>query len=337
MKAARFHGPGDLRVEEGPDRPVGALDVAIRPLAVGVCGTDSHILHGNFPAVPGTVLGHEVAGEIIEVGEGIDYVRKGDLVTVEPHIYCTRCHFCRIGAEHMCLHKQAFGIHLDGGLATRLVVPGRCAYVVPPATPPEHVAMTEPLACCVHGMDRLDPRQGETMLIIGAGPAGLLLTRLAAMRGVGMLVTTDLNADRRAAALAFGAQHALDPRDPGFGQRLADLSQGLGFATIIDAVGGSQTLEFAVAQAARRGRIMVFGVAPPAAQAAVRPYEIFVKELTILGSAINPYTHERAARLLPRLELGRMAVRKFRLEEIHDALRAQEAGEGGKMIVCPNG
>jgi threonine dehydrogenase-like Zn-dependent dehydrogenase len=322
-------------VEESADRPVGALDVAIRPLAVGVCGTDSHIQHGTFPAVPGTVLGHEVAGEVIEVGEGIDYVRKGDLVTVEPHIYCTRCHFCRIGAEHMCLHKQAFGIHLDGGLATRLVVPGRCAYVVPPDTPPEQVAMTEPLACCIHGMDRLDPLQGESLLIIGAGPAGLLLTRLAALRGVGLLVASDLNPDRRRAALAFGAQHALDPRESGFAQRLADLTQGLGFATVIDAVGSPQTFELAIAQAARRGRILVFGVAPPTAQAAVRPYEIFVKELSILGTAINPYTHERAARLLPQLALDRMDVRKFRLDDIHDALKAQESGQGGKMIICP--
>ncbi|MBX6320833.1 MAG: alcohol dehydrogenase catalytic domain-containing protein [Rhodospirillaceae bacterium] len=337
MKVARFHAPGDLRVEDAPEPSVGPLDVAIRPLAVGVCGTDTHILHGDFPAVPGTVLGHEIAGEIVAVGDAVDYLRKGELVTVEPHVYCTRCHFCRIGAEHMCLDKKAFGVHLDGGLATRLVVPARCAYVVPADTPPEIVAMTEPLACCVHGMDRLDPRQGETMLIIGAGPAGLLLTRLAVLRGVGLLVVSDLDAGRRRAAAAFGAHHVIDPRDPATEQRLLDLTGGLGFETVVDAVGGTETFEFAIARAARRGRVLVFGVAPQAARATVRPYEIFAKELSILGTAINPYTHERAVRLLPRMELARMPTQKFRLEDVHDALAAQESGRDGKMIVCPNG
>lgn len=334
-KAALFYGPHDLRVEEVATEKVAPDAVAIRPLVVGLCGTDSHILDGAFPAVPRTVLGHEIAGEIIELGDHVDYLARGDLVTVEPHIYCGRCHFCRLGAEHLCLNKQAFGIHLDGGLATQLVVPGRCAFKVPDGINPEAAALCEPLGCCVHGMDRLNPLQGDTMLIIGAGPAGLMLTRLAALRGVSNLVVSDLRTDRREAAMAFGAHHAVDPSAQGADDFLVNITEGVGFSTVIEAVGSAPTFEFALAHVAQGGRILVFGVAPQGVQATVRPFDIFAKELAIIGTVRNPFTHERALSLLPQMPVEELNIQKYTLDEIHSAIDAQRQGFGGKVVVCP--
>jgi 2-desacetyl-2-hydroxyethyl bacteriochlorophyllide A dehydrogenase len=302
---------------------------------VGLCGTDAHIFEGRFPAVPRTVLGHEIAGEIVEVGDDVDCLARGDLVAVEPHLYCGRCHFCRVGAEHLCLKKQAFGIHLDGGLATHLVVPAGCAYKVPDAIGPDAAALCEPLGCCVHGMDRLGPRLGDSMLIIGAGPAGLLLTRLAALRGVSPLVVCDLLPERRDVAKFFGADHVVDPGSQAAPQAFADATAGLGFSTVIEAVGTAATFEFAIAHAAQGGRIMIFGAASQDDRAEVKPFEIFAKELTVIGTVRNPYTHKRALSLLPRIPVHDLDIQKYDLDHVHSAIEAQQRGIGTKIIVCP--
>jgi len=334
-KVARFHGPHDLRVEEADQRRPRPADVAIRPVAVGLCGTDAHILAGRFPAARGTVLGHEIAGEIVDLGDDVVGLARGDLVAVEPHLYCGRCHFCRIGAEHLCLSKQAFGIHLDGGLATHLVVPGRCAYKVPDSIGPVAAALCEPLGCCVHGMDRLAPRLGDSTLIIGAGPAGLLLTRLAALRGVSPVVVCDLLPARRDAAKAFGADLVVDPASQAAPRIFSDATAGLGFSTVIEAVGTAATIELALAQAAQGGRILIFGAAAQGDRVAVSPFEIFAKELTIIGTVRNPYTHQRALSLLPRIPVHRLDIQEFDLDDVHSAIEAQQQGIGAKIIVCP--
>jgi L-iditol 2-dehydrogenase len=335
MNVARFYGPHDIRVETAPDRAPGPGEVTIKPLAVGVCGTDSHILDGEFPAVAGTVLGHEVAGEITSLGAGVNYLAVGDLVTIEPHIYCGRCHYCRKGAEHLCLDKKAFGVHLDGGFATGLVVPARIAYKVPPNVPATEAAFSEPLACCVHAVDRLAVFPGDSVLIIGAGPAGLLLTKVIRLRGAGAIVVSELDEERRNLALAFGADFAIDPRDESSRQIMNDVTAGLGFAKVVDAVGGAPTLQFGLAAAARRGVILVFGVARPDAAVSVRPFEVFQKELSIVGTAINPYTHESSVTLLARMELHRMPIRRFKLSQIREALAYQKSGRGGKAMIFP--
>jgi threonine dehydrogenase-like Zn-dependent dehydrogenase len=233
------------------------------------------------------------------------------------------------------LNKQAFGIHLDGGLSTHLVVPAGCAYKVPDAIGPDAAALCEPLGCCIHGMDRLAPQLGDSLLIIGAGPAGLLLTKLAGLRGVSPLVVTDLRSERREAAKSMGADHVVDPTSPVAPQILADVTAGLGFSTVIEAVGTAATFEFAVAQAAPGGRILVFGAAPKDDCARVKPFEIFAKELTVIGTVRNPYTHHRALSLLPHMPVHHLRIQKYDLDHIHSAIVAQRRGAGAKIIVCP--
>ena len=332
MKALRFHGPGDLRLEELPAPEPKAGEIRVRPQAVGLCGTDTHILRGDLPAARPVVLGHEIAGVVDAVGNDVAGVREGDQVTIEPHVYCRTCRYCRLGREHLCLEKRAFGVHLNGGLAEQLVVPAFTAFGLPPGIGPEIGCLAEPVACCIHGMDRLAPGSGAPLLIIGAGPAGLILTRLAQFAGATPIVVSEPNDERRAAALDFGADHALDPGDKGWGAALDELSDGQGFDSVIEAVGAPATLELAVERAARGGRILVFGAAPMDAVAKLRPYELFARELTLIGTVINPYTHERAVRLLPRLGLERLTVANFPLESFRAAFDAQATGAAGLKV-----
>lgn len=336
MRALRFHGPGDLRLEDLKAPAPRNGEVQVRPMAVGLCGTDTHILRGDLPAARPVVLGHEIAGVVEAVGRDVDGLEEGDSVTIEPHVYCRTCRYCRLGREHLCLEKRAFGIHLDGGLGELVTVPAFTAFRLPSDIGPEVGCLTEPVACCIHAMDRLRPDSGAPLLIIGAGPAGLILTRLARLAGAAPIVVVEPREDRRAAALDFGADHALDPGAEGWSGALDELGQGLGFDAVIEAVGSPATLELAVERAARGGRILVFGAAPMSAVAQVRPYEIFVRELTLIGTVINPYTHERAVRLLPRLGLQRLDVTAFPLEEFQAAFEAQASGAAGlKVAIQP--
>ncbi len=332
MKAIRFHGPGDLRLEEMPMPVPGPLDIRVRPVAVGICGTDTHILRGEFPAARPVVLGHEIAGVVEAAGSSVKGVHEGDLVTIEPHVYCTECRYCRLGMEHLCLEKRAFGVHLNGGLEEAVVVPARTAYRLPAGIDARIGCMAEPLACCVHGMDRLSPRSGAPLLILGAGPAGLILTRLAMLAGASPIVVSEPNPQRRVAAIEFGADHAIDPNSEHSREQLRDLTGGHGFDAVIEAVGSPATFELAIELAARAGKILVFGVAPMEATARVRPFDVFVREITIIGSVINPYTHERAVHLLPRMGLEKLAVTAYPIDRFREAFDAQASVSSATKI-----
>lgn len=337
MKALRFHGPHDLRLDELPDPTPGSGEVRIRPVAVGICGTDLHILDGTFSSRPPVILGHEVAGYVDSVGTDVRNAREGDLIAVEPHRYCGVCRYCRLGREHLCLDKEAFGVHLNGGMATLQIIPERTAYRLPDGIDPRIGALTEPLSCCVHAMDRLAPRSGTSIGLWGAGPAGLIMLTLLRLAGLTPIVVFEPDAARRQSALAFGAHAVVDPLAEGWQEQGLALVGGAGFDYIVEAVGSPRVLETAIPLAARQGTILVFGVANPGETAAIKPQEVFAKELTILGTVINPYTHYRAVELLPSLGLERLEFATYPLEAHVEAFAAQKRRAADKVQFLPQG
>lgn len=337
MKALQFHGPHDLRLEDVPQPTPQPGEIRIRPVAVGICGTDLHILDGTFGSRPPVVLGHEVAGRVEAVGKGVRNAREGDLVTVEPHRYCGVCRDCRLGREHLCLDKEAFGVHLNGGMAEFQVIPERIAYRLPDDMDPKIGALAEPLSCCVHAMDRLAPRSGTSIVIFGAGPAGLILVALSRLAGLTPIVVVEPDAARRNSAVTFGANTTVDPSGAGWEDAALAIVGGAGFDHVVEAVGSPRVLESAIPLAARQGTILVFGVANPGATAAIKPQEVFVKELTIMGTVINPFTHHRAVELLPLLGLDRLGIRTFPLEAHAEAFEAHRQRAAAKVQFAPQG
>ncbi|NEE00709.1 alcohol dehydrogenase catalytic domain-containing protein [Phytoactinopolyspora halotolerans] len=337
VRSLRFRAPGGFEVVDETAARLGPTDVRIAPLAVGVCGTDAHIVAGAFAAEDGVVLGHEICGRVVQRGAEVTSVGVGDLVTVEPHRYCTACHYCRAGREHLCGEKRGYGVRLDGGMTERMVLPARIAYGLPAGTLPWIGALCEPVACCVHGLDRLGITSGEALLVHGCGPAGAIMVALGSLLGAAPIVVMDPRAERRELAKRMGADAALNPRDTSSSQAAVALTGGIGFPAVVDAVGKAAVLESSLPMAARGGRILVFGVAEPGDVAAISPHELFQRELTLLGSVINPYTHQRAVALLPRLNLERLTPAFFDLDEFGAALDAQRAGVVDKVFVAPQG
>jgi len=335
MRAVRYHGDHTVTVDEVPMPELGPADVLIAPEFVGVCGTDAHIVDGEYRSAPPMTLGHEVGGRIVEVGPAVRKLRVGDLVSVEPHHYCGVCVYCQNGSPHMCPDRRAPGVHLDGGMAQFLAVPESIAYTVPGTDDARRAALTEPLACAVHGMDRLDPRSGAPIAVFGVGPAGALLLMLARRAGLGPVIAIEGRPGRRDLAARLGADVVLDPADAGLADTILDATGGIGVPYAVDAVGSAAVLETAVPLLARGGRLLVFGVAHPDARASISPNDVYARELTILGTALNPFTHRRAANLAHQLALDELETGDFPLESFDDALAAQRAGAFDKVFITP--
>jgi threonine dehydrogenase-like Zn-dependent dehydrogenase len=333
MWALRYHGHPELVLERLPLPEPGAGAVRIRPLAVGIDGTDAHVLAGEFPVKIPIVTGHEIAGKVEAVGQGVTNLREGDLVCIEPHVYCTKCRYCLTAREHLCIDKKAFGFHLNGGLAEAMVVPERVAYLVPSGLGPEIACLAEPVGCCIHGMDRLEPVSGMGVIIFGAGTVGCILIQLAKFAGLTPIVAVEPQPDRRQMAGQFGADAAFDPADEGWKEQALALTNQIGFDLLVDAVGSGKIIEEALTMTARGARLLVFGVASPGDIANIKPYRLFYDELSIIATTINPYTHYRAVDLLPHLGLERLAIRQFPLDEYKIAY--SELGRGGKVAISP--
>lgn len=334
MNAAVYHGHGELTLQTREPAPVGPHDVRVRVEAAGICGTDLHIRKDEYDSAPPVVLGHEFAGRIVEAGDAVAHVAVGDLVTVEPHVYCGICKFCADGQEHRCTHKQAFGVHLDGGFAEQVTVPARNAYRLPAGMTAAIGALAEPLGCVLHGIDRAEIRAGADVAVFGAGPIGLLLLTMASRAGAATVIAVEPNPDRRALARRFGATLALAPDEAG--DAIRDATDGYGADVVFEATGLPAVFTAALASVSRGGRLVVFGVAAPSARVELSPFHLYREELTLVGSLTNPYAHRRAVRMLPSLGLEPLITHTFPLSEIHAAFRTAEEGEGLKVHIAPN-
>ena len=333
MKAAVFYGPDDLRIEERGRPQVGEGEILMEVLACGICGTDRHIYHGQFDARPPVVPGHEYTGRIVEVGEGVSDLAVGDHVAVDPNIPCGRCRFCRRGDIHLCENLRALGVNMDGGFAELALVPRQQCYSLPPSVPPLEGALTEPLACCVHGIDLAEIGVGDRVAVIGGGLIGQTLAQLARLRGAGYVVVSDPLPRRREMALSLGADAAVDPRAA---EPLARTDLGEGADVVIEAVGSTETAAQALDWAAPGGTVVWFGVAPPGETVDVEPNLIFRKELTIRGSLVNPHTHGRALSLLAsgQINVAPLITRTIDLAALPQAL-SQGPGDEIKTVVTP--
>ena len=307
------------RVEGEPPAPE-PDEVVIRVAACGVCGTDLHIVKGESRVHLPLVLGHEFGGTVSDVGRNVSGLASGDRAVVDPNIVCHACPQCRAGRINLCENLSALGVDRDGGMSDYCLVPQRQTYLVPKGFPWQGLALVEPLSCVLHGIDLARPRAGERVALVGAGAIGLFFVQL--LRGwAGDLAVSEPNPDRRSRAARFGAS----PIEPAAEGR---------FDLVIEASGTTGGFVDAIRFVRRGGRVLQFGVAPIGATAAVSPNEIYSKELTIVGSYVNPFTLQRAIDLLATGAIDYQAVdiRFFRLAEFEEAFEAAAAGRYGKVV-----
>lgn len=337
MKSAVFYGKEDLKVEDRKIPEIKDDEVLIRVHACGICGTDAHIFCGDEGAAPtpaNTVLGHEFAGEAVEVGSTVKDIKVGDKVCVDPNKLCGTCEFCRKGIGHFCTDMIGIGTTVDGGFSEYCAAPASQVYKVSDSLSYEAAAMTEPVSCCLHGIELCNIKCGDTVAVIGCGMIGLLMLQLARLSGAGTLIAVEPVAQKREQALSLGVDIAVDPLKEDVSALLHN--NGIGQVdVVIECVGKPATIEQAIELAGKYSTVMMFGLTEPNAQISVKPFEIFKKEITLRSSFINPYTFPAAIKLIEngKIDVTSMVYKTEPLSKLPHILSDSARRTAGKYII----
>lgn len=336
MKAAVFYGKNDLRTEEIPIPEISEDEVLIRVRACGICGTDIHIFDGDEGAAPtpaGTVLGHEFSGEVVKTGRLVKTVSVGDTVCVDPNKLCGYCDYCRGGIGHFCENIVGIGTTVNGGFAEYCSVPQSQVYPFPKTLSFEKAAMTEPAACCLHGIDMCGIGCGDAVVIIGGGMIGLIMLQLARLSGASVIALSEPVKEKRVLAAGLGADILIDPVSEDLEEKLKKHNIRR-VSTVIECAGRPSAIEQAIQVAGNKSTVMMFGLTKPDDTITVKPFEIFKKEITLKSSYINPYTQRRALDLIAsgRLDVSSMIYKTIALEELPGVLSDREERSAGKFI-----
>jgi threonine dehydrogenase-like Zn-dependent dehydrogenase len=334
MVGAAFLGQGRLELVE---RPVPHLDrdgdVLIGVEACGICGSDLQILAipPGHPATPGVIMGHEFVGVVEATNPGAQSLNPGDRVAVAPNIWCGQCSWCRCGARAHCERLTTHGISRDGGLAPFVVVPAAACHKIDLAVPPHIAALAEPLSSVLHGVRRAAPFTGETAVVIGGGPIGLMFTALLRHSGVSVLVVEPA-ASRAELAAAMGGAAVL-PADPRIMRRAVDeATGGIGADVVIDAVGSQLSAALSVVR--KCGRVVLFGV-NASAVSEITQFTITSNEINVIGAIVGENVFPAAVRLLESsaLRLEPLVTRRIELDELPSAIGELRAGREVKVTV----
>ncbi|MGA9118704.1 MAG: zinc-dependent alcohol dehydrogenase family protein [Bacteroidota bacterium] len=337
MKVGLFEKPGSLRVVNKDLRRLGEGEVLVRVEACGICGTDLHIVDGSSRSTPPVVLGHEYAGIVEDVGPGIK--KDGCLgchVSVDPNISCGRCFFCRRGLVHLCSNLRALGVDLDGGMAEYSIVPEPQIHRLPPGMDGDTGALIEPVSCVVHGIDRARISPGDIVVILGGGTVGLIMLQLVQHAGAAKTLVVEPVPHKRELALRLGATLVMDPAS-GDVEAWVRANTEVGADLVIECAGRPETMQLSLDLARRGGVVEFFGVCPIGVSIPVEPNLVYAKELTIVGSYVNPHTFTRAAALLQASAVrpNELEIQHFPLDGLHEAFEALRTGSTLKSMIHP--
>lgn len=337
MKAAIFLGKGLLEVREllipEPDED----EVRIKVLACGICGTDVHIYEGNDGASscsPPAILGHEYAGVIDKIGGNVTGYEIGDLVCVDPNFPCGECSFCRNGVSHFCENMIGYGNKRPGGFAQYSCVNKKQIYKA--SVSPNVAAMTEPISCCLHGIDLSNIKTGDVVAIIGGGFIGSLMIQLSKLAGASKIVLIEPVVEKRDIGLQLGADICIDPANSDVSAELRNLGI-LQINVVIECVGRVSTMQQAIEIAGNCATVLLFGLSGRDDTMCVNPYNLFKKEATIKASYINPVTFDRSLALLNngKIDTQTMIAGEVGLSDLKTILATPEMREKGKWLLNP--
>ena len=345
MKVARLYAPGDLRVEDLPVPDAGPGDLVIRVRTCSTCGTDAKIFRfGHHHISLPRVLGHEVAGEVTEVGSGVGDWSEGDRVQIIAAIPCGVCHYCRKGQHTVCEDLESIGYQYDGGFAEFMQVPAKVLAVdgvnrVPEHVPFEEASLTEPLACVLNGQELAQVGEGDAVVILGAGPIGCLHVRLARARGAKTVVLIDVNQGRLDLAARAEPDVSIDSTKDDPIDAVRKMTEGRGADVVITATGVGQAQEQALEMTAPRGRISLFGGLPKD-NSTIRFDSNLVHygEISVFGAYGSAPRHNREALSLiadGKVRVDDLITHRMPLANVHRAIETVISGDGLKVVIEP--
>ncbi len=346
MKVARYHAPGDLRIEDAAEPTAGVGEVKIKVRNCSMCGTDLKIYRfGHHHIDPPRVIGHEIAGEIVEVGAGVAGWAVGDRVQVIAAIPDGTCAECRRGAMTVCPNQRSMGYHYDGGFAEFMVVPSVVLDVdglnrIPDSIGYDEASIAEPLACVLNGQELARVGPGHDVLVVGAGPIGCLQVRLARARGAARVFLADVNESR----LALSAERvhpdetiaasSIDPVDA-----IAKFTDGRGVDVVVVAAASGAAQEQALRMVAPQGAVSLFGGLPKDnSHITVDANFVHYREVSIVGASGSSPAHNKAALELiasGQVPVADLITHRMPLADVDAGLRVVAGGEAIKVTIEP--
>ena len=330
MKAVVLSAVNKLAIAEVEKPKPGLKECLVKVLACGICGTDRHIYHGEYPSAKPVILGHEFGGVIEEVGSNSKF-KVGQVVSVDPNIVCGTCPDCVAERTAFCPDLTALGVNINGGLAEYVLTPDSQIYPVSDELNPLHLAFIEPLACSIRGLDLANLKGGEKVAVLGGGVIGLLVVQLAKLAGASEIVLITRQKFRRDVALKIGATRVIDPNSEDVNTVVTNMD------VVFECAGAVETFKQAQNISRRGGSVIVLGLTASDVTLEVNPFNIVVNELRIQGSFLNPLTQGRAAELVEsgKLNLDILISKVVDLAGVQAILDAPPAEGDIKYIACP--
>lgn len=312
MKAFQVKAPHDYQVMEIEPPKVAAGEALVRVAFAGICGSDMHIIHGDnaFVRFP-RITGHEFAGVVEAVGEGVTDVVVRSRVCVDPVISCGNCYPCRIGRPNVCSSLEVIGVHRDGGFEELVVVPAANVHQLPDHIGLDAAALVEPYTIAANVLDRMQPHPGDRLMILGAGVIGLTILQMALAKGIEEVIVTDVINERLAAAKQLGATQVLNSREQDVEKEVLTLTQGEGVPLIADAACVPALLPQMLRLASPAGRIGLLGFSVQPSE--LVQLEVIKKELTLVGSRLNNRKFPEVLKLMASGQLDPLALVSHRL------------------------
>ena len=346
MKALKFYAPGDIRLEQIAEPDVAPGEIKIRVRACSMCGTDVKISRSGHPNMSAPqVMGHEIAGEIVDVGAGVDGWRAGDRVQVIAAIPDGTCEDCLAGHQSICPNQLSMGYQFPGGFAEYMIVPNEVLRVdglnrIPDELSFAEASLAEPLACVLNGQELARVGAGDTVVIVGSGPIGCLHVRLARSRGAGRIILIDLNGERLAEAAAIVKPDLTivsSEADPV--EAVLAATGGRGADVVITAAASGAAQEQGLRMLARRGRLSLFGgLAKDHPTITVDANLVHYRELTIVGvNGSSPAHNKQALDLIASgaVPVADLITHRLPLDRLLDAIDIVARGEAIKVTIEP--
>ncbi|MBS6325052.1 MAG: alcohol dehydrogenase catalytic domain-containing protein [Actinomyces sp.] len=347
MLAASLRSPGALVLDERPIPALGPRDVLLSVEATTLCGTDLRIATGQKTngVTPGVILGHEIAARVWRVGSdlaaGVDVPAPGTQVGLAPEIACGRCAPCASGRSNVCANMRLFGTGVDGGLADLVLVPEEALACITPVAgeiAPPHLALAEPLSCCLRATRRLPIASDSRVLVLGTGPIGLIHCGLASSAGARVMACG--RQARLAPARAMGAEVTTSAQGEDLVREVLAWTDGVGADVIIIAVGDTGLVPIAAQCARIGGHVSFFAGFPAGLTTQIDPNLVHYRELTLSGSAnatLDDYASAVDALSSGRIDLSPLITHEYELSDVSDALDAVRTRAGLKVAVRPRG
>jgi len=328
MKAIVISKPGaraELREVEAPT--AGGGEIVVSMMGCGICGTDHHIVEEGLPTAKYPIIpGHEPWGRVFSLGTGVSNVKVGDVVAIDPSLHCGMCDQCRQAKGNLCKNWGAIGGSNPGAWAEYFVAPAKNAYSLE-GFPLDIASLIEPVACAVRGLNRLNPQQGKSVLVVGGGTMGLLLAILLDINGCQPITVVEANSKRREISRKLTGLNIISP----------DEARSSRADYVIDATGIPAVIEDAITRVSAGGTFMVFGVASEHAKVSFSPYAIYKDEIQITSSMAILHSFGPAIDLM-KVHGDRfrpLLTHTFKLNEFEKALKVLSSGEAIKVALEP--